>query len=378
MDAKFDVITSLFLMQPRTRYRTTQHDIEVLERGFRTTGSCTAMALAMGMKARTARKYNDMFLHGNGAPIILKRRGGSTKHLLDAVQIKYMTSLVKGHQDITFEEIQRKMHVQYPGIPQTKLCISTIWNYLDGKLITTKLIRYIHPDANTPANKVARVNYLNNFNGIAPGTQQIYVDESNFTIMTRRKCGHSRKGTRAHVTTVLNGCKKINIIHAVSPSIGNVFTEKTDSNVNDDRFDQFITHMLMHLSVNQAGVHFCIILDNAPVHRMGTISVILHQPQFNGLYTILFLPPYTPFLNPIENVFSLIKSKVKEYLRSYNDLMLATTTMKWGQKVNARYQILENAVTYAFQFVTQQAVLDFFNHTKDFYIAIGQQMDINE
>lgn len=98
---------------------------------------------------------------------------------------------------------------------------------MDEKLITAKLLRYIQPEAKVAANKKARVNYVNSLAERA-NIQHIYVNETNFTILTRRKCEHSRKGTRAHITTVLNGCKKINIIHAVSPTIRNVFTEKSE------------------------------------------------------------------------------------------------------------------------------------------------------
>lgn len=71
------------------------------------------------------------------------------------------------------------------------------------------------------------------------------------------------------------------------------------------------------------------------MHIMATISLVLNQPQFHGLYTLLFLPPYTPFLNPIENVFSVVKGGVKKYLREHSNQMLSTCGLLWGQKANA-------------------------------------------
>ena len=45
-------------------------------------------------------------------------------------------------------------------------------------------------------------------------------------------------------------------------------------------------------------------MDNAPVHR-GALC---------GEARIKFLPAYSPFLNPIENCFSIFKMKVRETL----------------------------------------------------------------
>lgn len=62
------------------------------------------------MKERTARKYNTFFMHGNGAHPFIKKSGSISNRLLNQTHVKYMTTLVKANQDITFEEIQRKIH----------------------------------------------------------------------------------------------------------------------------------------------------------------------------------------------------------------------------------------------------------------------------
>lgn len=51
-----------------------------------------------------------------------------------------------------------------------------------------------------------------------------------------------------------------------------------------------------------------IIVDNAPVHN----------GAFCDNIPIKFLPPYSPFLNPIENAFSVFKLKVRALLREDN------------------------------------------------------------
>ena len=51
---------------------------------------------------------------------------------------------------------------------------------------------------------------------------------------------------------------------------------------------------------------YVIVLDNARIHH--GLSLPDNSPE------IVFLPPYSPFLNPIESVFSVIKCGVKKDL----------------------------------------------------------------
>jgi transposase len=48
-------------------------------------------------------------------------------------------------------------------------------------------------------------------------------------------------------------------------------------------------------------------MDNAPVHHGGRIAELCDR--FDVL--LVYLPPYSPDLNPIEKVFSVLKSQLK-------------------------------------------------------------------
>ncbi len=50
-------------------------------------------------------------------------------------------------------------------------------------------------------------------------------------------------------------------------------------------------------------------IDNAPCHS--GIEEILSKPEFSG-NVILRLGPYSPMLNPIESIWSVLKSEVKK------------------------------------------------------------------
>ena len=52
-----------------------------------------------------------------------------------------------------------------------------------------------------------------------------------------------------------------------------------------------------------------IILDNASYHKSEQLLKLFHSHKIS----ILFLPPYSPDLNPIENLWGTIKQRLRNY-----------------------------------------------------------------
>ena len=66
-----------------------------------------------------------------------------------------------------------------------------------------------------------------------------------------------------------------------------------------------------------------IVLDNASFHRKARrIELAKHKKC-----SIIFLPPYSPDLNPIENKWAWLKQKLRDILPGYDSFDLALWTL---------------------------------------------------
>jgi transposase len=59
-----------------------------------------------------------------------------------------------------------------------------------------------------------------------------------------------------------------------------------------------------------------IVMDNASFHRKSKLSAIAQSAG----HVLLFLPPYSPELNPIENFWVWLKSRLQKTLSRFDDL----------------------------------------------------------
>lgn len=59
-----------------------------------------------------------------------------------------------------------------------------------------------------------------------------------------------------------------------------------------------------------------LILDNASFHKSKTTIELIEKAGFE----VLFLPPYSPDLNPIEKFWANFKRRVKESIKLFSNL----------------------------------------------------------
>lgn len=94
-----------------------------------------------------------------------------------------------------------------------------------------------------------------------------------------------------------------------------------EGSVNGEKFEEFIRSCLLPIlqPFNGVNAHSVVIMDNASIHHVDGVTDLIENQAGARL---LFLPPYSPDLNPIEEVFSQVKAIMKK-----NDVLFQVTTM---------------------------------------------------
>jgi transposase len=163
----------------------------------------------------------------------------------------------------------------------------------------------------------------------------VFVDESGFhTSMTRLRA-RAPKGERAYGKVPRNRGKNTTLIAAITlqGAMGESMT--IEGATDSEAFEAYVEHFLAP-SLSEGQV---VVLDGLGAHRTEKVRELV---EARGAY-LLFLPSYSPDLNPIEEAFSKIKALVR--------------------KVGARTrEALEEAIAVALYALTPEDAAGWFAH----------------
>jgi transposase len=131
----------------------------------------------------------------------------------------------------------------------------------------------------------------------------IFIDETGVNLMMVRLYARALKGERAIGERPYQQGNNITLIGAMSLN-GIVAALSLDGGINGDVFKYFVEHIL----VPNLWMGACVVMDNLSSHGVDGIRELIEAAGA----TLVYLSPYSPDFNPIENCWS----KVKEFLRS--------------------------------------------------------------
>lgn len=149
-----------------------------------------------------------------------------------------------------------------------------------------------------------------------------------------RRYARSLKGTRAYGERPDGRGKNVTMIGGVSVQ-GVVAALTFQGGTDSLAFQTYVTEVLVPNLWKGA----CVVMDNFSSHKVAGIKEAIEAAGAR----LVYLPPYSPDFNPIENCWS----KVKEYLRA-----AAARTC----------EALDQAITKAFDAVTTQDMAGWFTH----------------
>lgn len=254
-------------------------------------------------------------------------------HLITPEGEMYLTLLLIEHNDLTLAELCDHYEQAY-GV---RVSIGTMYNTLERLKITRKKKTFSDPKKNTDANKTDKENYHAQLEATEPG-QRFYLDETGSCLNMSPLYGRAKEGKRAYDQKPTYPSTTVSSVAILSKK-GIVSRYTYTGSLNAKLFILYLDTFVLPVIENGQ----TLIMDRHPVHRAKNVQEFLNNNRIKFLY----LPAYSPELNPIEEAFSKIKQYIKKQKARTKDALLGV-------------------LKKAFKIITNSDANGYFNHSAEF------------
>ena len=306
------VVDDVVLGSGRGKYRSIPNDIRqsairMYQRGVATKTICSYLNL----KPSTYRSI--ISVYNKEGRTDKKMRGGNNPSILPEYIIDLLLDKVDDDCTQRLEDLQLWLEKDH-GIV---VCLKTISRYLLTFHYSIKLIKVISSRVLDSDVQAARLQYGAAMDTILLDSTReiIFLDETGFTASMRVKRGRSSEGERPIMATSSIRSRNHSMAAAISRE-GLVYYRVQETAYNSTGFCAFLSDLFAKLQ--ELGKHNClIVMDNVRFHKTAeNIAVV----RGHG-HEIMWLPAYSPELNPIEKVFAQWKAIVRR-LSPRNELAM--------------------------------------------------------
>ena len=206
-------------------------------------------------------------------------------------------SIVQARPDLFLRELQAELQAS------TGVRVSTphLWKIV-GEL-GLRLKKSLHAtERDTEANRLRREAFVERLRSISP-ERLIFLDESGISTQMTRRYARAPRGVRVHESTPEGNWKILTIVGAMSLD-GRIATMTVEAATDAEIFLAELEKVLCpKLRPGQV-----VVMDNLSSHK---VCGVRERIEACGA-EVLYLPPYSPDLNPIEKAWA----KLKQLLRS--------------------------------------------------------------
>jgi transposase len=254
-------------------------------------------------------------------------------HLITPEGELYLGVLLSKEVDLTLSELCNR----YEQAFDVRVSIGTMYNTLERMNITRKKKTFSDPKKDSDAAKAEKENYEKQVDTIELG-KRLYLDETGGSLNMAPLYGRSQQGERVYDKKPTYPGTSVSTVAILSEE-GIKARHSYTGSLTAKLFVLYLeTSVLPILEDGQT-----LIMDRHPVHRAKIVQSYLKENNIKFLY----LPAYSPELNPIEEAFS----KIKQYIKK--------------QKARTVDGLL-NVLKKAFDIITINDVKGYFNHAAEF------------
>lgn len=163
------------------------------------------------------------------------------------------------------------------------------------------------------ANQEDRQAYLLKLKDI-PRENLVYIDESGVDVNIDKEKGWALKGSKLLGKKSGKSYQRINILSGLSNG-KKLAPYLFNGCCNTEIFNDWLeNHLLKELKPGQV-----VVVDNATFHKSTKTQTLIQQAKCK----LIFLPAYSPDLNPIEKLWANMKRWIKQYRALFNGVRVA-------------------------------------------------------
>lgn len=279
----------------------------VFDKGFKLKDAANILDL----KYNRAHKIISAF--SNEGRIESKKPNRKTPIIYKEDTRKAIIDWFEANVDGTLEDC-KKFIAENPDKFEKVPSISTIDRILREANITFKQLVPIPPQRNSPNTIVARKKYAAKYTRLeTAGAHFVWLDEFGCNLSLRRRKGRSLKGSPATIEGPLARGNNLTVCAAIDNS-GFLHYITHYGGFNDECFIRFISELKEKLNDDKRYVYIC---DNVAFHKSRNLKEFIKEKKFEFLY----LAPYSPMLNPIEECFAKVKMIIAKELARKSGIM---------------------------------------------------------
>jgi len=293
--------------------------------------SSRAAALQLGINPRTAQKWAKTYKEGGYEtfPSPKKYQRGR-KPILQDEHKAHLIEFIDENPSAAVDQMVDSLTRSFEGLEIKK---SAVHKFVVTECnISFKMVRKEAVERNSESNVMKRLEWIKTWEKTTMDfmTNCVFIDEAGFHVNMKRSQGWAAKGETPVVITPSTRAVSTSIIGAIcGEGVVNLSLRKPKAPVRSKKrktvtgaaenpihtykgtvtghYLQFLSDTMIELDKFEQWKGCYLVMDNASNHKNIAIANMITERGYRYIY----LPPYSPELNPIEQFWSVLKSKLK-------------------------------------------------------------------
>ena len=297
-----ELADSFQVLQPRIRHNRIPPDVQTLVLRAIKTGTLSDTSIAATYNLKRSTVYSVRKIWETSGRETALPRGGRRSEKMTNNQKEAVLNWV----DADCTSTNRQLVKRTENVFEIRVSESTVSRLLKDFHYSVKRVSLVPERRNSAEVIEAHFHFAVRMVSLETRRDDMfYLDEVGFQFTMRSLYGRSPAGTRANVRVPQIRSRNFSCAAAMSTR-GLSYFKLQDRPYNTGSFVTFIVDLIQHL--HEQGIeHAILVADNVSFHHSREIQQLVHAHE----HELIFIAPYSPFLNPIEETFNQWKSIVR-------------------------------------------------------------------